>query len=103
MVSYVPTGKPRGRRPGLTKAVLEAERAERAANPPVLKFKKPDGRKNNGAHLRVPDELKKKKAYIPTGKPRGRRKGQTNAVLKAERAAKAKAKAAEKKMAEKEE
>lgn len=95
MVAYVPTGKPRGRRPGQTKAVLEAERA---ARPP--KVKKPDGRKNNGAHLRVPDELKVKKAYVPTGRPRGRKKGETNAVLKAQRIAKAKAKAAEKKAVE---
>ena len=41
--------------------------------------KKEDGRKNNGAHLRVPDHLKKpKKEYVPTGKPRGRRPGQKN-------------------------
>ena len=33
--------------------------------------KKEDGRKNNGAHLKVPDHLKKpKNAYVPTGKPR---------------------------------
>ena len=32
-----------------------------------------------GAHLRVPDHLKKpKKEYVPTGKPRGRRPGQKN-------------------------
>ena len=32
-----------------------------------------------GAHLRVPDHLKKpKKEYVPTGKPRGRAKGQKN-------------------------
>ena len=32
-----------------------------------------------GAHLRVPDHLKKpKKDYVPTGKPRGRAKGQKN-------------------------
>jgi hypothetical protein len=32
-----------------------------------------------GAHLRVPDHLKvPKKAYVPTGKPRGRAKGQKN-------------------------
>merc|ERR1711928_300737 len=51
------------------------------------KEKKEDGRKNNGAHLRVPDELKKTKKYVPTGKPRGRRKGQTKAVIKAAKAA----------------
>jgi len=50
--------------------------------------KKVDGRKNNGAHLSVPDELKKpKKVYVPTGKPRGRRKGQTKAAIKAAKAA----------------
>ena len=39
--------------------------------------KKEDGRKNNGAHLKVPDHLKKPKAvYVPTGKPRGRKAGQ---------------------------
>ena len=38
--------------------------------------KKKDGR---GAHLRVPDHLKKpKNEYVPTGKPRGRRPGQKN-------------------------
>ena len=32
-----------------------------------------------GAHLRVPDDLKKaKKEYVPTGKSRGRAKGQKN-------------------------
>ena len=32
-----------------------------------------------GAHLRVPDHLKKpKKVYVPTGKPTGRAKGQKN-------------------------
>ena len=41
--------------------------------------KKEDGRKNNGAHLKVPDHLKKpKNEYVPTGKPRGRRPGQKN-------------------------
>jgi len=41
--------------------------------------KKEDGRKNNGAHLKVPDHLKKpKKEYVPTGKPRGRKPGQKN-------------------------
>ena len=41
--------------------------------------KKEDGRKNNGAHLKVPDHLKKgRKAYVPTGKPRGRAPGQKN-------------------------
>ena len=39
--------------------------------------KKEDGRKNNGAHFMVPDELKMtKKVYVPTGKPRGRPPGQ---------------------------
>ena len=41
--------------------------------------KKEDGRKNNGAHLKVADHLKKgRKAYVPTGKPRGRAPGQKN-------------------------
>ena len=63
---------------------------EQAENTVVVK--KVDGRKNNGAHLRVPDELKKTKPYVPTGKPRGRKKGQTNAVIKAARAAARRAK-----------
>ena len=67
--------------------VKKVDQAEQAAENTVVKEKKVDGRKNNGAHLRVPDELKKTKPYVPTGKPRGRRKGQTKAVIKAERAA----------------
>ena len=43
--------------------------------------KKEDGRKNNGAHLKVPDHLKKPKAvYVPTGNPRGRKPGQKNGM-----------------------
>ena len=41
--------------------------------------KKEDGRKNNGAHLKVPDHLKKpKNVFLPTGKPKGRKPGQKN-------------------------
>ena len=43
--------------------------------------KKEDGRKNNGAHLRVPDHLKKPRKE-PTGNPRGRRPGQKNKKTK---------------------
>ena len=46
--AYVPTGNPRGRKKGSTKEVLEAERAKKALAP--KQPKKPDGRKNNGAH-----------------------------------------------------
>ena len=42
-----------------------------------LKEKKEGGKKNNGAHLRVSDHLKKPRKE-PTGKPRGRRPGQKN-------------------------
>ena len=40
-----------------------------------------------GAHLRVPDHLKKaKKEYVPTGKPRGRATGQkSKKTLRAEK------------------
>ena len=41
------------------------------------KEKKEGGKKNNGAHLRVSDHLKKPRKE-PTGKPRGRRPGQKN-------------------------
>ena len=37
----------------------------------------PAKEEKRGAHLKVPDHLKKpKKVYVPTGKPRGRAKGQ---------------------------
>ena len=45
------------------------------------KEKKEGGKKNNGAHLRASDHLKKPRKE-PTGKPRGRRPGQKNKKTK---------------------
>ena len=40
---------------------------------------KEDKEEKRGAHLRVPDHLKKpKNVYVPTGKPRGRAPGTKN-------------------------
>ena len=66
---YVPTGKPRGRAPGQkNKKTLRAEIIAAAAL---------SGGKGQGAHLRVPDHLKKPRR-VPTGKPTGRAPGQKN-------------------------
>ena len=44
-----------------------------------IKEDAPAKEEKRGAHLKVPDHLKKPKAvYVPTGKPRGRAKGQKN-------------------------
>ena len=53
-------------------------RAKKDDSPAPVEEKE-DGRKNNGAHLRVPDHLKKpRNNRVPTGNPTGRRPGQKN-------------------------
>merc|ERR1711936_1408457 len=71
---YIPTGKPRGRRPGQknkTKDILDT-------NDDSINENNDEG-KDDGSPLSVPENRKKTKSgYVPTGKPRGRRPGQKN-------------------------
>merc|ERR1712179_195473 len=71
---YVPTGKPRGRRPGQknkTKDILDP-------NDDPMNENIEEG-KDDGSPLTVPENRRKSKnGYVPTGKPRGRKPGQKN-------------------------
>merc|ERR1712083_1065615 len=70
---YVPTGKPRGRRPGQknkTNVTL-------APNDDSMKEKNEEG-KADGSPLVLPENRRKSNGYVLTGKPRGRRPGQKN-------------------------
>ena len=62
-----------------------APRNDPATRQPATKVKgsKEGIEEKRGVHLRVPNHLKvAKKVYVPTGNPRGRRKGQTKSSMK---------------------
>ena len=69
---YVPTGRPRGRRPGQkNKSIINDALTDNDDGPVNEEDKRSD--------LALPDDQKKSKSgYVATGKPRGRRPGQKN-------------------------
>jgi len=70
---YVPTGKPRGRRPGQKNKIKD----NLASNDDPMTENNEEG-KDDGSPLTVPENQNTKSGYVPTGKPRGRRPGQKN-------------------------
>ena len=79
MPPYVPTGKPRGRRPG-QKNKTEINTSLTNNEDDSMNEQSIEGN-DDGSHLELAETQKKSKnGYVPTGKPRGRRPGQKNKI-----------------------